>query len=1049
MPHRVVAPASVAIALAAAVLTWVCGAAAPAAAAPPLPLRYQFHVGMDVPVRMPFRWNAPYLDLEVGPDGTRYALDRGSRRVLRYAVDGRLINAWGWPGNGPGEFGDDRTSIDVGPTGDVFVGDPANGRVQQFTAWGAFVADVCLGGRAVDGTCAPDLSNRTAMAVLPDGRFVVGTRKVADGRDVGGDLTVYRPDGALERTWTTVGIHALESDSRGRIVAAEPSASRVEVFDPDGTLLATHGRRAGDGKPTDPGTFDLCHGSCAPFGGCEPSWECNPRDLAIGPDDSIYVNIAGERITRFLPDGRAVEALRTGLQTLAVGPDGTIVVAYDAQLFAWSADGTPGPTWTLDPPLLSPPPDGPSGAFFDPVAVAPVAGGAVMSDAGAGALQWLGPRGELGQRQPTNPCNGGAQRGVASALAPAPDGGLLAAFEAEGCVQFLSADGVPGRTWGRAGAAPHAFGPLSAVAELADDGFLVADPENGRLLAFGPDGAWRGEWGAGEFAARPLRNALGLPTNEPIDLAPAPGGTVVALDVPARRIVRFGQDGRIVQAWSVAPHILRANGLGIGPDGTVYVTDSEADHVGRFTPDGAWLGAIGADAGLAFPTAVAVTAAGRILVSDPGWRARFQSGRVVVMEADGTAARPWLGKVAGDEFGIKDLLVLDNGEVLALENNTMLRLDNDGNILSSVKMNPGVYNHVGIAPRAGGSLLVIGGGRTGPVAEVAPDGALRRTWRSTRSGPGSLDRPTGIAAGTGPDGVAHLWVADADGGRVARFSWDGAFEREWTDGPDGVPLGAVAQLAVAPDGSVWVADPDHDRVAHFTADGVPLGAIGAAADAADGLLEPTGVAVTADGTIIVADTGHGRLQAYGVDGTLVAAWDGGDAPGTRLREPVGLALAQEDGTLWVADREANRVVAFAAAPPTAWHVRYYRDDGLMDGPVFIESAAGLDLDWGGAPPAAGLPATGFGLRTERPAGLPDGDRLLTLALRGGAALFAPFGRAPLVVAGDPAVRAAGTHLRADDWLRIDFAARAAHPMLRLGEGNVHRLFFPSALRDDG
>jgi len=113
-----------------------------------------------------------------------------------------------------------------------------------------------------------------------------------------------------------------------------------------------------------------------------------------------------------------------------------------------------------------------------------------------------------------------------------------------------------------------------------------------------------------------------------------------------------------------------------------------------------------------------------------------------------------------------------------------------------------------------------------------------------------------------------------------------------------------------------------------------------------------------------------------------------------------------------ADREANRVVAFAAAPPTAWHVRYYRDDGLTDGPVLIGSTAVLDLDWGGAPPAAGLPATGFGLRSERPAGLPDEDRLITLTLRGGAALFAPFGRAPLVVAGDPAVRAVGARLHA-------------------------------------
>lgn len=1032
--------ATAALVVAAAMLASLVGSAAPAATAPTLPLRYQFHVGMDAPVRMMIPWNHPFLELEVGPDGSRYALDHGNRRVLRYAADGRLVNAWGWPGAGPGEFGPAGTSIDIGPTGDVFVGDPANGRVQRFTAWGAFVTDVCLGRRAGDGHCPPDESDRTLMAALPDGRFAVGRITTAADRSVSSTVTVHGADGTPERTWPIDYTTAIESDSRGRIVIALPRHSRVEVYDAVGTRLATLGRRGSAGASADPGTFQLCQD----FGGpMLPSrdYDCSPRVVAIGPDDSIYATNGNRvsrdaRIVRFLPDGSAVEVLRTDLHHFAVAGDGSIAVVDGAVLTGWSADGAPGPTWSADPPLSSPPPDGPSGAFFDPVAVAAVAGGAVLSDAGAGALQWLGPRGELGRREPTNPCNGGTPRSPVSALAPAPDGGWLAAFAADGCIQHRASDGVPGRSWGLPGAKPSAFGRVTAVLTLADDGFLVADPENGRLLAFGPDGAWRGEWGAGEFAARRYDTSFPAAFAR-IDMAEAPDGTIAVLDAHAERIVRFGADGRLTQAWSIAPHVGRAEGLAIGSTGTVFVTDSKARLVGRFTLDGAWLEAIGAEAGFVRPTAVAVGADGRLLVADPRWAVGFQEGRVVALDAAGTNVRPWLGTAAGDTFEVNDLHVLADGDVWASMGSTLLRLDPNGVIRAQVQVSPAMFNIGAIAERNGGTVLAAGtSGRQSTVADVLTDGTTRRSWRSTRSGPGSLERPTGAAAGAGPDGAIHLFAADAGAGRVVRFGWDGAYEREWTAGPGGVALGAVAQLAIAPDGSVWVADPDHHRVAHFTADGVPLGALGGDAH---GLLRPSGVAVAADGTVIVADTGHQRLQAFHADGTRRSTWDGGDAPGARLRAPAGLALAA-DGTLWVADQEANRVVAFAAAPPSAWHVRTYRDEGLIDGPHVVQSVARLDLDWGAAPPAAG-----FALRAERPAGQPTGDRRLRLTVRGGAALFAPIGQPPAVAVGEPAATTVVAALHEDDWLRVDFAGRAAHPMLRLDELSARALYFPSAL----
>ncbi|MFN8422045.1 MAG: hypothetical protein U0470_01205 [Anaerolineae bacterium] len=67
-------------------------------------------------------------------------------------------------------------------------------------------------------------------------------------------------------------------------------------------------------------------------------------------------------------------------------------------------------------------------------------------------------------------------------------------------------------------------------------------------------------------------------------------------------------------------------------------------------------------------------------------------------------------------------------------------------------------------------------------------------------------------------------------------------------------------------------------------------------------------------------------------------------------------------------------------------------------------------------------------------------------MRGGATLIAPHGQPPIVVAGDPGRAVVHRTLQGGtDWLRIDFAARTARPMLLLDESVAHRAFFPTAL----
>src|SRR5207248_6491697 len=77
-------------------------------------------------------------NLAVGPSGDLYVTDGyGNARVHRFAPDGRLLQSWGEPGGGPGQFRVPH-GLAVDEDGTVYVADRENSRVQLFTADGVY-----------------------------------------------------------------------------------------------------------------------------------------------------------------------------------------------------------------------------------------------------------------------------------------------------------------------------------------------------------------------------------------------------------------------------------------------------------------------------------------------------------------------------------------------------------------------------------------------------------------------------------------------------------------------------------------------------------------------------------------------------------------------------------------------------------------------------------------------------------------------------------------------------------------------------------------------
>ena len=246
-------------------------------------------------------------------------------------------------------------------------------------------------------------------------------------------------------------------------------------------------------------------------------------------------------------------------------------------------------------------------------------------------------------------------------------------------------------SFGTAGSGPGRIGPHAPAIAVDQDGRVyVADAKDGRIEAFTNAGEPDGGWGA-------ISGLRGV--------AAAPDGTLVVTSDAG--VQRFAFDGTLLD--EVTRIDGSAGGVGVGPDGAVYVADPGHGRV--VTPGRAALG------GLQWPTAVAAGADARVYVVDAG------DERVHVFD-DGAETASWR---FDDPTGVA---VAPDGSVFVTTSD-----DDDDDRGSG-----GEHDH------------------SGRVVHLAPDGSAIETL-------GSVNRPHGVAS----DCRGRAYVVDNSSPRVHVF----------------------------------------------------------------------------------------------------------------------------------------------------------------------------------------------------------------------------------------------------------------------------------------
>lgn len=431
------------------------------------------------------------------------------------------------------------------------------------------------------------------------------------------------------------------------------------------------------------------------------------------------------------------------------------------------------------------------------------------------------------------------------------------------------------------------------------------------ILSFGRRGSGLGEFrGVSDVAIGPGRDASGSMT----ELA-------YVTDKYAKgdnnsRVEAFTLDGQFVRLIG-ENRLLHYGQLAVSPiSGRIFISEGRRQGFVIFENDGTFVKAVGGRGTgpgqfTGMPRGITVATNGDVFVTDSDGR------RIEVFDDDGAFKFMFgsEGTGSGQFTGPKGLVVTSDHKVLVcdLYGYGLEEFTEDGTWLRSMFGTPPPVNGVnkprGLDINATGKINVIDWWHQS-IVRVRADGSNAERIGSTgdRGKTGALTFPTDVAV---QPGTGLLYIANRESNNIEILNVKGT-----AHGPPGFGADLLYHpeaLAFAPDGSLIVSDTPNDRLVRFTIDPTTgagtfselLGSPGPVSSGPGFLRHPGGVAVAPDGTVWVADTNNNSIQKLSPAG----AWTRFTAPSgsTDFNSPWGVTIGP-DNNVYVTDSANARVV---------------------------------------------------------------------------------------------------------------------------------------------
>jgi streptogramin lyase len=180
----------------------------------------------------------------VDGSGNVFVGEEGNARIQKFTDTGTFLTKWGSPGSGDGQF-DTPWGVAVDGSGHVFVADYANNRIQKFTDTGTFLTKWGSHGSGDGQFSAP-----TGVAVDGSGHVFVAEQlndRIQKFTDTGTFLTKWGSSGSGDGQFNFP--HDVAVDGGGNVFVTDSQNNRVQKFTDTGTFLTKWGSSgSGDGQ---------------------------------------------------------------------------------------------------------------------------------------------------------------------------------------------------------------------------------------------------------------------------------------------------------------------------------------------------------------------------------------------------------------------------------------------------------------------------------------------------------------------------------------------------------------------------------------------------------------------------------------------------------------------------------------------------------------------------------------------------------------------------------------------------------------------------------